>query len=420
MLAESGSYPVVLGGHDHDVYDESRGFSRVLKAGQDAQNVFVVDLVWPKGTARRCWPTVTAELVPLCGKKAKKGQPAPAFEPRFPADTLLVEQVKHWKAPVAELINTTLAHYEPMTPPLSSIGTRFHCASMATLIATALRDASCSEGCLINGGALRGEREYLEGVITFADLCKECPYPSSQIVISVDGQTLSNAVRASRKLWTDKPGEENNQGLHVDEDMLVDPKTHMVTEVAGEKMQADRLYSIVCDAHAVRRNPVLKQYAERNPDRIPPDDAGLPALPTLVGYFCKVAWKKLAGADGLGNISQADVDSFFDRADLNGDGLISEEEMIRAIKAMLGNDMGTGVMAKRMLSLADTDQDGKVSREELQKIFIAQAKQQTADVLQSDDFGSMKSCNRGKSLFNVRSEATSPSPAKKRPEAIPE
>jgi hypothetical protein len=43
------------------------------------------------------------------------------------------------------------------------------------------------------------------------------------------------------------------------------------------------------DAYMVTVNPVLKQWAAEHPALIPPDDAGRPALPILVQYFCDKA-----------------------------------------------------------------------------------------------------------------------------------
>jgi len=41
-------FPIVLGGHDHSVIDATTGGgSRILKAGMDAQNAIVIDILWP-------------------------------------------------------------------------------------------------------------------------------------------------------------------------------------------------------------------------------------------------------------------------------------------------------------------------------------------------------------------------------------
>ena len=55
------------------------------------------------------------------------------------------------------------------------VGTRYHEASMATLIATALRDACMAEAGLINGGAIRGERIYDDGEIADVHKCLSLP-----------------------------------------------------------------------------------------------------------------------------------------------------------------------------------------------------------------------------------------------------
>ena len=122
--------------------------------------------------------------------------------------------------------------------------------------------------------------------------------------------------------------------------------------------------------HAVTVNPVLKKWAAEHPDLIPPDDAGRPALPILVQYFCDKAWRSITDGDGDGKLEQSEIDTFFDEADKNGDGVIDEAEVLAVLKKKLGY-MASGVVARQMLSIADVDQNGKVSKSELCDILLS-------------------------------------------------
>ena len=67
---------------------------------------------------------------------------------------------------------------------------------------------------------------------------------------------------------------------------------------------------LMVDAYMVTVNPVLKAWAAAHPEFIPPDDAGRPALPILVQYFCDKAWRAVVDLDGDGNLHTEEVGWF--------------------------------------------------------------------------------------------------------------
>lgn len=377
-LAKQGLFPLILGGHDHSVQSEVvDGKCTVIKSGEDAKTVTVIDLVWPAGAPKGAWPTVeNVEAIALAPPKKNAPEPPP-FELRFAPDADLVERAARWMAPAVELETSTLEkiEYSEGEDVLTSVGVRRGPASMASLIATALRDQCKADAAVINAGGVRGKRDYSDGIVTYAHLNAECPFPSSNVVITVDGTTLSEAVKASRKAWVESPGEEDADAFHCDYGVTTDQETHVVTHVRGEPLDAARMYQVVCDAYMVRVNPVLKAYSAEHPEHIPPDDAGQPALPILVAYLCNKAWHKLTDHDGDGSIDAAEVEKFFELADVNKDGHLSEDEVVNALTSTLGEHMASRVVARRMLSMADRDQDGKVSREELHSILVESVKE---------------------------------------------
>ena len=162
-MAEQGFFPLILGGHDHEAYCEEHQGVHIVKAGADAVNVAVVDLTWPAGAAWPSPPEVTVELVPLA--------PSPARSTLYEAEATVAEKVELVQRPAVELQMATLASM-PLAE-LSSVGVRFHECSMATLLASGLRDVGGGDGALMNAGSIRGEKEYLDGKIGFADLMKE-------------------------------------------------------------------------------------------------------------------------------------------------------------------------------------------------------------------------------------------------------
>jgi len=360
-------FPVVLGGHEHEVFDETHHGTRILKAGADAHNVWVVDLVWEADAPRGMPTSVSAQLVPLNLAKGGKAPPPPTPLKYQPGDADLLAACTKWKRPAVELQQAVLAVYEPGY--LSSIGVRVGPSTMATAIATAFRQTERTDGALINAGGVRGKKEYTAGTVTFADLSRECPFPSENIIISVSGAALSAAVAESRANWPESSG----MALHADDSIRIDPENHAVTEVGGAPLEPERLYSIVVDSYIVKANTALAAYAAAHPARIPPDDTGRPALPILVQHFCDRLWRKLVDENGDKVITVEEATRLFAEMDVSGDGRVSEEELLATIGKRLGDVQASAIIASQCISLVDANKDGFITKEELVTALIEEA-----------------------------------------------
>lgn len=100
-LAKKGVFPLVLGGHDHGRFSEEHEGCHVIKAGEDAKHVVIVDLFWPADAPKGAKPEVSLRFKQLAPpKKAKKGQPAgPEWTPEYLPDADLLKTTEHWMAP---------------------------------------------------------------------------------------------------------------------------------------------------------------------------------------------------------------------------------------------------------------------------------------------------------------------------------
>lgn len=371
------NFPVVLGGHDHDVFCEHHNGTVIVKAGADAKNVAVIDLFWEKGAPPKSPPIVSIEMVPLEAPEGKERSEAP-YQP----DLKLQETVKILQRPAEELKAATLAAM-PVDDedPLTSEGVRFHECTMATLLASGLRDIGGADGALMNAGSIRGKKTYSDGRIRFADLASEVPFPSTVITAVIPGSVLSEAVAASRAPWhgaetprAGAPAGSTSHALHFDDGMKSDPITEELVEVAGKPLDPDCLYSIVIDSFLMHNDKVLMEYTKAHPENVPSEESGRPALPMLVEFFCNKIWASLCDVDGDGVVQVEEIDEFFDLADTDGNGELDVDEIMVAMSLRLGDLDVTRVLAQQCVSLADEDGNGKVSKEELRKFMMAEAK----------------------------------------------
>ena len=168
---------LLLGGHDHDSIAMLEGGALVVKAGQDAQFLAVIEMeVEPPAEGRPArirslgWRFVPNVDVP----------PSPAIAP-------IVARVE------AELDRTLGAPIATLSLPLDSRTSvvRTREAAIGNLIADALRGHFSADAALMNGGGLRGNREYPAGhAFSRRDLVTEMPFGNTVLLLDVTGADL--------------------------------------------------------------------------------------------------------------------------------------------------------------------------------------------------------------------------------------
>lgn len=323
--AERGwPFPVICGGHEHEPLVEDLAGTILVKAGMDAHHAAIVEIEADAGTVRA---TVRMEEVAA-----------------YPDDAELRARVDRHLAKVAALQEATLLTLAE-GEVLSSIGTRVRQTSLGTLVTSRLRDALGAEGCLVNGGAIRGSREH-RGALTYGALEAEIPFDNEMAIVRLPGRVVAEAIAASRR----HAPRESGGFLQVDDGMTFDGDA-LVT-VAGAPFDPDREYRI-----ATVRNfflgldaiEPLVGFARMHPERIPAEDSGRSIRLALVDAFAVAIWKQLGG---------------FDAVDANHDGKVTKDEVAAAL-ARSSTQPQPRIVAELVVRALDTiEVDGVISREE--------------------------------------------------------
>ncbi len=324
--------PLIVGGHEHEVHIEKLGSAWIVKAGAEAAYAAVVELVWPAEAP----PAGAADLP----RVAVRLEPLRAWAD----DPAMRELVAARMRPVKALQDATLLRLPPDTT-LSSRGTRVRQTSLGAMFASGVRDALGVEACLINGGGIRGDRDY-EGVFTYGDLEAELPFANEVVVASMPGRVVRDAIAASRShAPRAAPG-----FLQVDDAVTVDA-AHQVTAIAGAPFDPARDYRVATvrvlfdgmDGIA----PLLR-FAREHPERVPARDSGRELKIVLLDALARSLWQSLGR---------------FEELDADDDLRVSADELRAAIRRST-HAPPVVPLVDGILRTLDADRDGYISRGE--------------------------------------------------------
>lgn len=341
LLAEAQvhpRYPVILGGHEHEVLLEQREGTWIVKAGADAFHAAIIELQWPSATDATdalglAQPTVTVQIVDLKD---------------YPAEPALQARIEAHMASLRDLETATLVTIEP-GKSLSSIRTRAQQTSLGSMLCTLLRDVLGADACVLNGGAIRASREYTER-FTYGDLKTEVPFDNEVVVVRMEGCVLRDAIKASRS----SAPRESGGFLQVDSNIVVDPVTHEITQITGEPLDPARLYAVALVRNlllGLDRIAPLVAFAQTCQDRVPPEGSGQVIKQLLVAALVHALWHRLGS---------------FEQIDTHRDGVVDSKELSDAI-ANATAQQRSSVTTGLVLAALDSDKDGVVSRSEAEE-----------------------------------------------------
>jgi 2',3'-cyclic-nucleotide 2'-phosphodiesterase (5'-nucleotidase family) len=323
-------FPVVIGGHEHVVFDETVEGTRIVKAGTDAKQAAVVDLVWDDAGAL----SLSLRVEPVAG---------------YPEDAALRARVDAAMVKV-HAIETATVYRVPAGEALSSVGNRSRPTTMGTLVCSRLRDALGAEAAIFNGGGIRAARDYPER-LTYGDVKSELPFDNEVVVARLPGRVLAEAVAASRAAAPAESG----AYLQVDDRTRVDEPSHVVTAVAGAPLDPDRVYRVATVRELLTgmdHIEPLARWGREHPDQVPPPGSGREVKLVLVESFAVSLWRSLGG---------------FDAVDENHDGRVSADE-IRSALARVNDEAPSSIAAQLVLQALDVDHAGAVTRAEADRV----------------------------------------------------
>lgn len=350
-----GRVPYVLGGHEHEIYEVSEEGGSVLKVGQDAETVGVVDLWWDgEGTLRSRHALV----------------PATAFA----RDAECAALVAHKEGLLGSMSGVAIC---TLDRPMSSKNTRKQAEGIAQLLCTKIkRSVPNADLCILQGGAVRGGADYPAGPFTYGDLVNEMPFETEICVVQLPGHVIAESVKHSRS----RPDLERATFLHLDDGAEFEDFPGLAClRLNGEPFEAERMYTVaiyrvlVTGMDEVR--PLL-DHIHRAGVRVPALEEAIPAKQLVMETCMKEEWRRLvAGAAPMGHADLEEaVMRAFTQMDANGDGQIDHAELSAFISRTPRHAADTGEAKEQLLSwlisTLDTNHNGSVSLSELRSFIV--------------------------------------------------
>ncbi len=304
-----GIFPFIIGGHDHDVFDEMHNGCRILKSGADAHRASVVECAWREASVpAESWKEVETSNSHMDTKypsvsvrwiEAKDYEPHPEVQALVDDRRRVLHELETARLfRISEMLETmrgwgeSLRPDEKPDPKFSTRRNRFRTTGVCTALCSVIRRGLPADCCVLNAGGVRWNANYEAkdgGWFTYADLKSETPFPDPGGVMSMPGRVLEQAVGYSRKVSRLEPPEEDSGLLHLCDmvryayDGEEDLDGHIV-DIGRWPFTPEQVYNVALPItllNGMDKNMPLLEWARDSGLRIS-EDAGKPVKVILV------------------------------------------------------------------------------------------------------------------------------------------
>jgi len=225
---------LILGGHDHRIFASVENGVTILQAGSDLRYLGVVNL--------------SVERQEEHGNKYLSV--IPSFKiittAGVPSDPKTSRIVKGFEEKLDEKTNIAIGTTEIRLDTRRAF-VRTEPAKFGELVALAMKQKVGSDFGFVNGGNIRGDREYAaKTVITRKDVLKELPFGNVIVLLEISGKNVQQLVEHSVSKIEDHTGRFGHySGLNYDLDPNKDPGNRVSNiNINGVPLDPLRIYTI--------------------------------------------------------------------------------------------------------------------------------------------------------------------------------
>lgn len=232
-LANLGVIDVVLSGHDHNLWVGYDGKTVIAETQADGVNVVAVDLT----------VTVSDE-----GKRKVTWQPAFRVidTATIAPDAAVADRIAEYQAKLDKSLEVPVGTTSVALDSRKA-SVRGQETAIGNFIAEAFLAATGADVAIVNGGSIRGDRQYEAGTaLTRRDIYRELPFANKVVVVELLGKDLKDALENA--VWFAGKGDGRfgqiaGARLSGRKDAVPGSKLTSVT-VAGRPLEDDKTYKV--------------------------------------------------------------------------------------------------------------------------------------------------------------------------------
>ena len=334
--------PLIMGGHDHEIFLETVNGCQIVKTGMDAHHAAIIDIQWSANNMAK--PTVRVQMVDTLD---------------FAVNSFVQQRVAAHESSLKELDKAKLFPIQEWATASHGGGSDEDCLSFSThnnrlqpssgttALCSMLRMGLRCDVCLLNAGCVRGNKDYShDALFTWSDMKTELPYATRMSVCKIPGSTIQESIQYSRRFAPEKIAKGGYIHASKTTVCLDDGTIH---SILGEPFDPNRLYLTAFPQGFLKgiddQRPFLEWAASQQAEDLPSSHSAVPAKIALVELFSALLWLRFGSFEDVSK----------------GDTAICQQDVRERMRQLYGDEEIADVMADSVFAIADQDGDGLIS-----------------------------------------------------------
>jgi Ca2+-binding EF-hand superfamily protein len=346
-------FPIVIGGHDHEPYDEVTNGCRIIKTGMNAENTAIIDVKWKihaDGSCDATKPEIKVDMIPTR---------------TFPPDANVMKRVRGHERVIHELQSAKLFRFDQWIHDegavFSTFGNRLAPTNGSMLLCSIIRMGMRAHCCLVNSGSIRAQKVYDQDHqewFRWSDLKAEIPFPTGMSAFPIPGRVIEATINHSRRLAREDPPVATGAYLQHCDQIEFDEATQKIVALKGKPFDPDELYLTALPGKFFRgmdNHAPLLEWAKEN-NILLDEENGRNAKELIVELFSALLWLEMGS---------------FETIDKDGDGVLTREEVRQRSVEVFGEEVAD-LVVDNVFSVADLNHKGCITPVDMMVVqFVA-------------------------------------------------
>ena len=193
-IASSRLVDILLTGHDHDLRIFYDGKTAMVESGEEGETVTAIDVYCTIGQSD--------------GKRRVTWRPAfrPIESSFWSPDPEAQAIVRKYEAELSRELDVAIGTLAVELDSRSS-SVRGQETAIGNLIADAVRASTGADVAIVNGGGIRGNKQYASGAtLTRRDILTELPFGNASVMVEITGKDIKDALENGLSQYDNRAG----------------------------------------------------------------------------------------------------------------------------------------------------------------------------------------------------------------------